>query len=134
MALARSSTQEFQRTTAVSFESADVLNQGSRQLGSSISPTARQVIPSTLQLTLAIEIIWNGFTFFEWQQELIFRALPGGSGIYQISRRLVIQPEAYPIVAVYAVDPDPLGPRRDAVHRVPNRRARDTRYTHEIDV
>ena len=84
-------------------------------------------MPSTLQVCITIEIIWHDFTFFAWNQELVFRALPGGSGIHQISRLIVIQPLVHPIVAVYNQAPDPVGPRVP-VHLVPRRHAA------EIDV
>ena len=89
-------------------------------------------MPSTLQVCLTVEIIWNDFTFFHWNQELVFRALPGGTGVHQISRRIVIQPRAYPTFAVYDLAPDPVGPRVP-VHLTPNA-AVQRRFATEIDV
>ena len=99
-------------------------------------------MPSTLQLSLTVEIIWRGFTFFNWTQELIFRALPGERGVHQISRRIVIRPQAYPLFAVYETDPDPIGPRvpvhldpREPLDLQPRERlVSDHRYRNEIDV
>ena len=85
-------------------------------------------MPSTLRLVLTVEIIWNGFTFFEWSQ-LIFRAIPGGNGIHQVSRRVMIQPQAFPVFATYDAEIDEVG-LRVPVHLVPNRPARDQRFAH----